>query len=403
MNMKKKMKAFFTMKRHANEGFTLVELIVVIAILAILAGVAVPAYSGYIEKANRAADEQLLSAVNTAFAAACAINGTDVSEVNSATAVLGADKTVTDVYRTAAGDDYSVAFSQFYAGNDAAAFKVINSLVFDSGKHAFVDPSNVDSLTVSYGGNTVTVPGEVIQTLQDSTFGDMGGEALLDEIAGLTNMMSGDGENSETLASTLLGDAAYMASFAKYLGYTGDLADQDEVKKFIMAQQEDKGGKLTDTQLSNAMVNGMVFYAAEGMKDYSEEDAYDFVSSGNIFSNLDSDPATKLAQASLAYGVYAGFVNSEFNKGDTANGVGKAESATSDPMGAIQNISGNGAHSANFKAYIESDQGKADVKAYMEAMKVINDVSGTGAGAGVLVNGFEDSELSDLLTQVLGK
>ena len=75
MNMKKKMKAFFTMKRHANEGFTLVELIVVIAILAILAGAAVPAYSGYIEKAERAADDQLLGTLKTAFAAASAFNG----------------------------------------------------------------------------------------------------------------------------------------------------------------------------------------------------------------------------------------------------------------------------------------------------------------------------------------
>ena len=49
-----------------NGGFTLVELIVVIAILAILAGVAVPAYSGYIKKANQAADYTALDAVKTA-------------------------------------------------------------------------------------------------------------------------------------------------------------------------------------------------------------------------------------------------------------------------------------------------------------------------------------------------
>lgn len=49
-----------------NGGFTLVELIVVIAILAILAGIAVPAYSGYIKKANEAVDNTMLDAVKTA-------------------------------------------------------------------------------------------------------------------------------------------------------------------------------------------------------------------------------------------------------------------------------------------------------------------------------------------------
>lgn len=49
-----------------NGGFTLVELIVVIAILAILAGIAVPAYSGYIQKAHEAADVTQLDAIKTA-------------------------------------------------------------------------------------------------------------------------------------------------------------------------------------------------------------------------------------------------------------------------------------------------------------------------------------------------
>ncbi len=60
----------------SNGGFTLVELIVVIAILAILAGIAVPAYSGYIEKAGEAENQvkshysDVLDAANDALAEA---------------------------------------------------------------------------------------------------------------------------------------------------------------------------------------------------------------------------------------------------------------------------------------------------------------------------------------------
>ena len=391
---KENFKNFWSLQKKNTGGFTLVELIVVIAILAILAGIAVPAYSGYVEKAEKAADEQLLATVNTAFASACAINGDDINLVESATAVLDDDKTVEAVYRTAIDDEYSKAFSQFFAGNEEAYFKVINSLVFDAGLHIFVDPSNVSSLTIAYGGNTITVSGEAIQTLQNSTFGSvMGGEYLLEEIIGLTNMMGASGSN---LATDLLQDEAYMASFAKYLGYTGDLEDQTAVQNFIMAQQESNGGNLTNDQLSNAMINGMVFYAAEGMKDYTIESATKLLNSDNIYSSLSADSATRLAEASLVYGMYAGFVNSDYNKGG-------AERSTADPMAAIQAISGSGEHSANFQEYLDSDQGQADVKAYMEAMDVINNASDNGAGASVLVNGFSDSELANLLTQVLGK
>ena len=60
---KKPLCRFFNLNLHRDGGFTLVELIVVIAILAILAGVAVPVYSGYIEKANKQADITLVSDV----------------------------------------------------------------------------------------------------------------------------------------------------------------------------------------------------------------------------------------------------------------------------------------------------------------------------------------------------
>lgn len=50
-----------------NKGFSLVELIVVIAIMAILVGVAVPVYSSYIEKTQKATDRTLVSEVEHAL------------------------------------------------------------------------------------------------------------------------------------------------------------------------------------------------------------------------------------------------------------------------------------------------------------------------------------------------
>ena len=67
MNLKKKLKKFFAQNRSNDGGFTLVELIVVIAILGILAGVGTVGYSGYIKKANMAADQQLFSDIETAI------------------------------------------------------------------------------------------------------------------------------------------------------------------------------------------------------------------------------------------------------------------------------------------------------------------------------------------------
>ena len=67
MDLKKKLKRFFTLTRKANDGFTLVELIVVIAILAILAGVGRVGYSGYIKAANKGNDKVLVGEVMRAI------------------------------------------------------------------------------------------------------------------------------------------------------------------------------------------------------------------------------------------------------------------------------------------------------------------------------------------------
>jgi len=65
----------------SKAGFTLVELIVVIAILAILAGIAVPVYSGYIKKAESAADTQMLSSIYTAAQGLMAGEGKEITSI----------------------------------------------------------------------------------------------------------------------------------------------------------------------------------------------------------------------------------------------------------------------------------------------------------------------------------
>ena len=90
------------MKKN-NQGFTLVELIVVIAILGILAAVAIPAYSGYISKAREASDLTQLDAIKTAavFAAVDADNDATVGYIKVTVTANG------DVSKIEVGEDSS--------------------------------------------------------------------------------------------------------------------------------------------------------------------------------------------------------------------------------------------------------------------------------------------------------
>ena len=60
------------MKEKFNQGFTLVELIIVVAIIAVLSVATVPQYIKYVERSKIATDKEIASSVESALQTLCA-------------------------------------------------------------------------------------------------------------------------------------------------------------------------------------------------------------------------------------------------------------------------------------------------------------------------------------------
>jgi len=205
------MKKFF----KKTEGFTLVELIVVIAILGILAGVGTVGYSGYIKKAQNAADEQLLGAVNTAFAAACVANGEDINTIDGAYIGLNADKTV----KMDSVDPFKDAFAQFFAGNEASAFKVYPGIYFNLTERKFM--AGTEAYMNALDTILTTMQGE-ISLVKASSFAAMGATALTGAVDDVTSfaqlMVSGESGQIFEMVNT----PEYLTNLRQMMGMSED-------------------------------------------------------------------------------------------------------------------------------------------------------------------------------------
>lgn len=398
-------------KLRGSAGFTLVELIVVIAIIGILAGIGTVGYGGYVKKANEAADQQLLGEVNTAFAAACVENGTEIYAVDDAkldktTAALSAVK-----IKGAVNNDIPTSY-QVYLG-EADSFKVIEPK-YSNYTHTFVDGRN--NVQYAYGSGAVTISGKDAANLKDSTFADpdkhLGVDSLLDKVnnvAGIAEMLAGLDENGNPKA---LGKIWNSEDFLRYAGKAVGLTDSeleaaangkwnmenDDLMQEIGKKAQKLGVNLTSpSEMQKLMGNATILYAAKDSKNIDQNEIKKLLTSGEkgvteIQNNLNS-PATMgkaLSQASLVYGMYTAYVYSGNDK------LEDKQSKTAIPTDALDAMKKD----KGFQTYINSEQGSKDLNAYLSAMNMINSsVNDPQAVTNLLKNGFADQDLKDLLNK----
>lgn len=396
MDLKKKIRTFFTLSRRANGGFTLVELIVVIAILAILAGVGVPAYSGYVKKAEYAKDEALLAALNTAFASACAINGEDhYGRSDVSITLVGGDgaKTVGTVSVTKI-PNFATSFATFYEGG---TFKVFNTLYYSGKTGGF----NATEIPAAYANLLAMITEDenfdsnkaamLLSTFM--TADGLGAEALMDQMS----YLSGVSGNLLTVAGAGEGSSFYN------MIYTGDFMDDLAVK---MGYEDADGllkeyGSLSVEERNVMLSNGLILSVAEQTATVDKTFLDDpstiktFIQNG-MDSTDTNEVQTAFTQASLAYGMYMSYANSEFGNADAiANANNVTDSNT------LYKILDD-MNSDAYKKYMESDQYDKDLAGYTAAMNVINSASGDPAAVKNLVeSGYNDPALIALFQQAM--
>lgn len=341
-----------------SEGFTLVELIVVIAILGILAGVGTVGYSGYIKKANMAADEQLASGIANALQLHAygnvLPNGTHcvVMTDQGITAEGEADAAMKAVYG-AAYSQMSLQYNNWYPGMGAGSASI----------------SVLNSTYVTQTGTT-----NLLSKVQKCTTG-------LSEFAGS------------------MGSGAYTS--------LRDLLDTEQNDDFFTNYLKDAGYDTTGTIETEALANATVFSVADYVTANKATVLDNFVldESGNNY--LDASALDYSGTGGMIYDIACWYASlealSSYMGDDFKKEFGEIEMSDNDATATLQSMtnaynkilemSGDAAYADKFEAYYAPAEGQTksqaeiDAEAFVAMMSTVKDMKGDYASKDALGDG----------------